>query len=161
MRGYDLSMIDVGGQRSERKKWFPAFDDVTIVLFCASLSDYDQYLLEDKSKGRILESLELFDFAINGSFFEDSSFILFMNKQDIFEEKIKTSPLELYFNDYTGGQDAEKAKQFILDKYLSLNHTKKPIYQYFTCATDTNMMEAVFDVIEENVISKALEFIIG
>ncbi len=44
-----VRLIDVGGQRSERKKWIRCFDNVNAVLFIASLSDYDQLLEEDGS----------------------------------------------------------------------------------------------------------------
>lgn len=161
MRGYDLTIIDIGGQRSERKKWFPMFDDVSIVLFCASLSEYDQCLQEDHTKNRMLESLELFDFALNRDYLEDCSFVLFMNKQDLFEEKLKNSPLESFFDDYTGGQDAEMAKQYMLNKYLEVNRKNRIVYPYFTCATDTELMKVVFNILEEKVLSKALEYLIG
>ena len=35
-------MIDVGGQRTERRKWVHCFDQVTAVLFCVAMSEYDQ-----------------------------------------------------------------------------------------------------------------------
>jgi len=41
-------MFDVGGQRSERKKWIHCFEGVTAVLFLAAISGYDQCLVEDK-----------------------------------------------------------------------------------------------------------------
>jgi guanine nucleotide-binding protein subunit alpha len=41
-------MFDVGGQRSERKKWIHCFEGVTAILFLAAISGYDQKLIEDR-----------------------------------------------------------------------------------------------------------------
>lgn len=43
------SLLDVGGQRSERKKWIHCFEDVTAIFFCVALSAYDLVLREDAS----------------------------------------------------------------------------------------------------------------
>ncbi len=43
-------MFDVGGQRSERKKWIHCFENVTSIIFCVALSEYDQVLLEETSQ---------------------------------------------------------------------------------------------------------------
>jgi guanine nucleotide-binding protein G(i) subunit alpha len=43
-------MFDVGGQRSERKKWIHCFENVTSIIFCVALSEYDQVLLEENSQ---------------------------------------------------------------------------------------------------------------
>jgi guanine nucleotide-binding protein subunit alpha len=40
-------MFDVGGQRSERRKWIHCFDAVSSIIFCVALSEYDQVLLEE------------------------------------------------------------------------------------------------------------------
>jgi guanine nucleotide-binding protein subunit alpha len=45
-------MFDVGGQRSERKKWIHCFENVTSIIFCVALSEYDQVLLEENSQVR-------------------------------------------------------------------------------------------------------------
>jgi guanine nucleotide-binding protein G(i) subunit alpha len=47
-----IHMFDVGGQRSERKKWIHCFESVTSIIFCTALSEYDQVLLEEKSQVR-------------------------------------------------------------------------------------------------------------
>ena len=46
------SMFDVGGQRSERKKWIHCFENVTSIIFCVALSEYDQVLLEESNQVR-------------------------------------------------------------------------------------------------------------
>ncbi|XP_018330631.1 guanine nucleotide-binding protein G(o) subunit alpha isoform X4 [Agrilus planipennis] len=97
-----VSMYDVGGQRSQRRKWIYCFDDVRTVIFVVSLSGYDMTLLEDPSVNRLEESLNLFGQIVNNPFFRDASFILLMNKFDLFREKILYSNrhLRLYFSDY-------------------------------------------------------------
>ena len=42
-------LFDVGGQRSERKKWIHCFENVTALVFLVSLSEYDQMLYEDEA----------------------------------------------------------------------------------------------------------------
>jgi len=60
-------VVDVGGQRSERRKWIHCFDGVTAVIFTASLSGYDQVLREDSSQNRMTESILLFDEVCNSA----------------------------------------------------------------------------------------------
>ena len=42
-------LLDVGGQRTERRKWIHCFQDVTAIIFCAALSCYDLKLAEDET----------------------------------------------------------------------------------------------------------------
>lgn len=44
------SLLDVGGQRSERKKWIHCFEAVTSIVFVVALSEYDQVLLEEANQ---------------------------------------------------------------------------------------------------------------
>ena len=48
------------------------------------------------------ESLKLFDSICNNKWFGDTSIILFLNKKDLFEEKILRSPLTICFTEYAG-----------------------------------------------------------
>ena len=98
----DCRMFDVGGQRSERKKWIHCFEGVTSIVFCVALSGYDLVLAEDGEMNRMLESINLFDSICNSKWFVGTSIILFLNKKDLFEEKIKKSPLTICFPEYKG-----------------------------------------------------------
>uniref|UniRef100_I1K8H5 Guanine nucleotide-binding protein alpha subunit n=1 Tax=Glycine max TaxID=3847 RepID=I1K8H5_SOYBN len=81
-------LFDVGGQRNERRKWIHLFEGVTAVIFCAAISGYDQTLYEDENKNRMMETKELFEWVLKQPCFEKTSFMLFLNKFDIFEKKI-------------------------------------------------------------------------
>lgn len=68
-------MYDVGGQRTERRKWIGCFEDVRAVLFVVSLSGYDMTLVEDPSMNRLQESLKLFSSICNNVFFRSTSMV--------------------------------------------------------------------------------------
>merc|ERR1711983_303487 len=60
-----FKMYDVGGQRSHRKKWLYCFEDVTAIIFCTAISEYDLTLEEDEETNRMMESMSLFDSICN------------------------------------------------------------------------------------------------
>jgi guanine nucleotide-binding protein subunit alpha len=137
-------MFDVGGQRSERKKWIHCFENVTTILFLVAISEYDQLLFEDETVNRMQEALTLFDSICNSRWFIKTSIILFLNKIDRFKEKLPVSPMKNYFPDYEGGDDYAAACDYILNRFVSLNqHETKQIYTHFTCATDTTQIRFV------------------
>lgn len=152
-----LHMYDVGGQRSERKKWIHCFDNVTLIIFCVSLSEYDQLLLEDQGQNRFEESLVLFDNVVNSRWFARTSVILFLNKIDLFAAKLQKVPLEKYFPDYTGGQDMNKAAKYILWRFVQLNRANLNIYPHVTQATDTSNIKLVFAAIKETILENTLK----
>jgi guanine nucleotide-binding protein G(i) subunit alpha len=90
-------LLPVGGQRSERKKWIHCFENVTAIVFLVAISEYDQKLYEDESVNRMQEALTLFDSICNSRWFVRTSIILFLNKIDLFAEKLPVSPLGDYF----------------------------------------------------------------
>jgi hypothetical protein len=72
--------------------------------------------------------------------------ILFLNKIDLFSEKLPRSPLGDYFPDYTGGADYNAACEYLLQRFVSLNQSAatKQIYAHYTCATDTNQIRCMY-----------------
>nr|XP_023026305.1 G protein alpha i subunit [Leptinotarsa decemlineata] len=154
-----FKMFDVGGQRSERKKWIHCFEGVTAIIFCVALSGYDLVLAEDEEMNRMVESMKLFDSICNSKWFVTTSIILFLNKKDLFEEKITRSPLTICFPEYTGPNTYQDASSYIKMKFENLNKRKdqKEIYTHFTCATDTSNIQFVFDAVTDVIIKNNLK----
>lgn len=173
------SMFDVGGQRSERKKWIHCFENVTSIIFCVALSEYDQVLLEESSQvssgdfeadneqddrmidtfflqNRMMESLVLFDSVVNSRWFMRTSIILFLNKVDLFRAKLPKSPLSEYFPDYTGGNDVNRAAKYLLWRFNQVNRAHLNLYPHLTQATDTSNIRLVFAAVKETILQNAL-----
>ena len=152
-KGSIFKMIDVGGQRSERRKWLHCFYDVEAVIFCVALSEYDTYLAEDCRVNRMMESMELFDSICNNKCFKSTSLILFLNKTDLLMEKIRQSPLSSCFPDYDGPNTYEEAVEYIKAKFKNLSRLKsKVIYTHLTCAINTQNIQWVFDIVSDLII---------
>jgi len=149
-------MVDVGGQRSERRKWIHCFDQVTAVIFCVALSEFDQTLREDDTQNRMKESLLLFDEINNSHWFRDTTFILFLNKTDLFRDKIQKTDLKVAFPNYIGGCNFEASTAFIKARFLEQNQSPHVIYTHFTCAISTENIEFVFKAVRETVLKKIL-----
>ncbi|ORX63179.1 G-protein alpha subunit [Hesseltinella vesiculosa] len=156
LSGLFIHMFDVGGQRSERKKWIHCFDSVASIIFCVALSEYDQVLLEETKQNRMVESLALFESIINSRWFLHTSIMLFLNKVDIFKAKVMRTPMQDFFPDYGGGQDPNKAAKYILWRFLQTNRAKLNIYPHLTQATDTYNIRFVFIAVQETLVQNAL-----
>lgn len=158
-KNLNFKLFDVGGQRSERKKWIHCFEGVTAIVFVVALSGYDLVLAEDEEMNRMIESMKLFDSICNNKWFVETSIILFLNKKDLFEEKITKSSLTICFPEYTGSNTYEEGANYIRLKFENLNKRKdqKEIYTHFTCATDTNNIKFVFDAVTDVIIKNNLK----
>ncbi|KAB0392672.1 hypothetical protein E2I00_006299 [Balaenoptera physalus] len=67
------------------------------------------------------ESLMLFDSICNNKFFIDTSIILFLNKKDLFGEKIKKSPLTICFPEYTDTNNIQVVFDAVTDIIIANN----------------------------------------
>lgn len=77
IQNWTFRVIDVGGQRSERRKWIHCFEDVTAIVFVAAVSEYDEVLFEDATMNRMAEALLLFESICNSRWFSSTLIILF------------------------------------------------------------------------------------
>jgi len=156
-RELKLELVDVGGQRGERRRWIHCFEGVTAVMFIISLSDYNQTLYEDETTNRMQESQKLFGEMLNNVFFRETPFIVFFNKLDMFREKLKVAPLTLAYKDYTGPQEEEPALKFIAEQFTGQNlNRERSIYPYTTTATDTNLIKNVMGAVQTIIFKRII-----
>uniref|UniRef100_A0A914HMD0 Uncharacterized protein n=1 Tax=Globodera rostochiensis TaxID=31243 RepID=A0A914HMD0_GLORO len=157
LKNIEFNVFDVGGQRSERRKWIHFFDDVNAIIFVAAISEYDQKLREDNKTNRLIEALELFDGISNSKFFIKSSMILFLNKKDLFEEKIQQISLNILFPNYKGDLNYNDGVAYLRQKFRKLYRNKQKLYIHETFATDTNQINAVFTSVLDTIIHENME----
>jgi len=156
--GYNFTVVDMGGQRSERRKWIFFFENVTAVIFVLALNEYDLKLREDPNMNRMQESLDLFKKVINNEFLKDTAIILFLNKIDLFRDKIQRSDLRGCFPNYTGGPNYDSAIKYIGEQFKSFDMSaKRNIFTHPTCATDTDNIRTVLNDVRLTLIQKVLQ----
>ncbi|KAF8310845.1 guanine nucleotide binding protein, alpha subunit [Clavulina sp. PMI_390] len=149
-----LRLIDVGGQKSERRKWINFFQDVTSILFLVSLSGYDECLIEDRDANQMQDAMQIWDGICNSQWFSRTAFILFLNKSDLFEAKLKHSPIRASFPDYSGNDDDVAAgKDYFRKRFVSLcqkskKEANRDVYTHYTTATDTKHLKVVMKAVE-------------
>lgn len=127
---HEIRMFDVGGQRDQRSKWIRVFEGIQAILFMMSCCDYDQMLREDPTVNRFAEALRVFGDVWHNRYLCSAGVIVFLNKQDIMEEKIRSGKSigDLYpeYNSYklfpknecVIPYEFQRTRNFIQDKLL-------------------------------------------
>ncbi|KAG6828996.1 hypothetical protein H0H92_006068 [Tricholoma furcatifolium] len=167
LRDHQMLMVDVGGQKSERRKWIHCFQDVTSILFLVSLSGYDQCLVEDKDANQMQDAMTIWDSICHSQWFKSTSIILFLNKNDLFEKKVYTSDIKNFFphgprrrwltlpQDFDGEPgDVRAGREYFKRRFAKLaqkagRSKEREIYIHMTTATDTAMLRVVMAAVEE------------
>lgn len=178
-------MFDVGGQRGERNKWIQVFEGITAILFMVASSNFDSKIREDYETNTLEESLIVFETVWNSRFLRNSGFILFLNKQDLLQEKVNSGlSIGTYFKEYHQYQvtakdgdahdEYNRTRHFIKDKFMKITENpseeevryEKDVYRkckdrqcywHFTTATDTNNVKKVFKDVHNMILIWNLE----
>ncbi|ORY36928.1 G-alpha-domain-containing protein [Rhizoclosmatium globosum] len=160
VEGVLYRVFDVGGQRSERRKWAAHFDNVEAIIFLVAISSYDQACADAEGMNRMIESINVFNSICNHPLFKNTSTILFFNKIDLFREKIKTSPIQSYFPDFHGGENYDEGCLYFEKKFLDLNRVQgKQIFTHFTWATDTKQIAKILKDVRASILKLNLQIV--
>jgi guanine nucleotide-binding protein subunit alpha-12 len=154
IRGVPFKFVDVGGQRSQRQKWYQCFECVTSILFLVSSSEFDQVLFEDRKTNRLIESCNIFETIVNNKAFEKVSIILFLNKIDLLKEKIRQVSINDYFPQFVGNpRSLTDVQNFLLHMFDSRRRDKStPLFHHLTTAVDTDNIKFVFQAVRDTIL---------
>ena len=154
-------LIDVGGQKGERRNWQSYFEGVDYAMFVISLSDFDQHMFEDLEMRRTQDSLDLFMSIATSPIFADKNIFLILNKYDLFKKKIHKSPeafREVYnFNGNIEDEGAclEHVKQHFLNALEPGTRSENTwIIPIQACAMEEESIREIFQVIGKKIKDK-------
>ncbi|KAM8710028.1 hypothetical protein ACLKA7_016771 [Drosophila subpalustris] len=177
----EFRMYDVGGQRDERNKWIQVFEGIQAVLFLISCSEFDQNLREDATQNRLQEALNLFRAVWQNRFLASAGLIVFLNKYDIMERKIRAGKhiVDYFpeFEDFSKRPQQQQScfdecdwtKMFIKQKMVDItqeqfkrnsrnqcdfSYSERECYYHFTVATDTRCIRDVFSDVQQMILSE-------
>jgi len=164
---YLFRVTDVGGEAMERQRWFEIIEALSknaiCMIFLAAVDEFDtKVVLGKEERNRLQESAEIFS-QLRGLQWipRETGFILFLNKVDVFKEKILTSNIIDHFDSFQGfPRDYESGIQFIQSMYVPdrrRERLRNHIFPHLTCATDTNQMRGIFSNVKERILSIYLE----
>ncbi|XP_031418105.1 guanine nucleotide-binding protein subunit alpha-12 isoform X2 [Clupea harengus] len=161
-RRIPFKMVDVGGQRSQRQKWFQCFDNVTSILFMVSSSEFDQVLLEDRRTNRLSESMDIFETIVNNKLFTSVSIILFLNKTDLLVEKLRAgADIRRNFPEFHGDRQClEDVQSFLVRSFGRRrrgDRRSRPLFHHFTTAIDTENVRFVFRAVRDTILQENLK----
>ncbi|XP_011290945.1 guanine nucleotide-binding protein subunit alpha homolog [Musca domestica] len=153
--------VDVGGQRTQRQKWTRCFDSsVTSIIFLVSTSEFDQVLAEDRMTNRLEESRNIFDTIVNNNTFKGISIILFLNKMDLLELKVKNPETDIrwFYPQFHGNPHSLlDVQNFILQMFMSVRKVQQSrTYHHFTTAIDTRNINVVFNSVKDTILQRNL-----
>lgn len=122
--------------------------------------------MEDRLTNRLSESLNIFETIVNNRVFSDVSIILFLNKKDLLEEKVKLVSIKDYFPEFSGDPSClADVQSFLVECFRKKRREQpqmkqKPLYHHFTTAINTENIRLVFRDVKDTILHKNLEQVI-
>ncbi|KAK2465615.1 hypothetical protein APHAL10511_002507 [Amanita phalloides] len=161
-RAHHWTIYDVGGYRSQRAAWAQFFDDVNVIIFLAPMSAFNQTLAEDDGMNRLVDSMRLWEQISANKILASVELILFLNKLDILDVKLRSGIQIAQFITSYGDRpnDTKHVAKYLRDVFVALHQQyspkKRKMYPHLTCAIDTHATSSVINQVQDLVLVKLL-----
>ncbi|KAJ8472568.1 hypothetical protein ONZ45_g16609 [Pleurotus djamor] len=140
--------------------------EVTVAIYVASLSAFNETLAEDPSINRLTDSLLLWQTLCSNKLLASVDFVLLLNKVDLLKIKLEGDLSygrpAVRFVDFINSfksrhNNAETVSAYIREMFLNLHRQHSPstrkVHAHITCAIDPPNMRPVLDSIRHTVVS--------
>lgn len=161
--GQSFHMVDVGGQRSERRKWISCFADVDAIAFFVDAASWNRVLFEDEEINSMAESLDLFEKTLSRPIFAQTPIFLLFNKLDLFRSDLSKSDaitkLRQVFPDYNGLLDEQTVLEYMAKQFqarLPSTHSRAMIHGLVAKSRDE--AKSAFQFMAARLVSKSPAF---
>lgn len=157
-------IYDVGGARNQRHAWAPYFEDVNAIIFLAPISAFDQVLAEDPEVNRLEDSLLLWKSVVSNKLLAHVSIILFLNKVDLLQAKLKSGVRLSHHMPRYGDRpnDYENVSSYFYNKFGSIHQTfssnkEREFKIHLTSVTDTRRTATIIQNVRDIIITVNLK----
>ncbi|KAI8913314.1 guanine nucleotide binding protein, alpha subunit [Gorgonomyces haynaldii] len=146
--------VDVAGQIDKRQKWAAYFDkNLAGLLFIVSVASYCQKMEENPVMNRLNDAMQLFESLLNHPVLKLRSMIVFFNKADLLQQRIKKYPIRDYIPAYTDRDDPKAFLKYIANIFQQKGAAcEVGIRTHITTATDVKLMRKVITSVKEFIL---------
>ncbi|KAJ8468214.1 hypothetical protein ONZ51_g9780 [Trametes cubensis] len=161
--GSEWCIYDVGGSRTQRIAWYPYFDDCDAIIFLAPVSCFDERLAEDRRVNRLEDSYMLWKAVVSSKLLAKTSIILFLNKRDLLEQKLRSGVLiRDYVHSYGDRpNEVEHAIKYFQQHFKDIlrknSPEQRPFRAHITSVVDTKATAVTLSVVEEGILRDHLQ----
>ncbi|XP_051993091.1 guanine nucleotide-binding protein subunit alpha-12-like [Xyrauchen texanus] len=156
----DMSFMisDVGDLFFRKPKLSHYFNDITFLLFIASSIEFDHIRIEDDCTNSLVESLIMFETTVNNKHFFNTSIILFLNKSDLLEEKVRNGDIRKDFPEFQGDPHRlENVQAFLVQCFRQRLIHSQMLFHHFTTTVNKQNIWFVFHDVKATIMQLNLK----
>jgi hypothetical protein len=140
-------------QRRERRKWIPAFSNISSIFFFVNITGFGRELFEDSSVNHLKESISLLDEFLRGRMFKGIPFFLILTKFDLFEECLDFSNFQSFEKEC---DTINMTSKEIISKLLN-DQDKCRVTLFETCGFDKERNDYLFELAQKKINGELLD----
>lgn len=146
------TIVDIGGQKSERRKWITQFDNVAVIIYIVNLVDFNG-IAYDTEMNKMSETLEVFQETLRNPCFEKTPLYLIFNKKDLFDNLINNDSgnFKKSFPRYSGKMEFEQCFEYLLSQFQDRIPYKKFKHLIIT-ATIRQDVKEMFKIVQADML---------